>query len=344
MKYFRINQFEKTKKFLSSIDKYSLVYHKDSDGVCSAVLLSKILKNPDFQSPNDLPSIEISKELFKKVNQYPKAVFVDLAIDQLNFQDIKTKTLVVDHHVTKNNLNQVTDNFVHVNPRLKDPDIYIPASYLVYKILEKMKKNVKKYSWIASVGIVGDRGTKNCKDIIELTQKQNKMDIKELDFISNLIEASKGVKGIMGISEAYNIFYESESPVDIVNSKLIRYYHKYQKEINNLMTDFDYHSEYFPETNSYLYEIQSRYNVSGVLSTKISEKNPDAAFFIYKTRNYLFVSARCQTSRINVGKILKELSEGMGKGGGHPQAAGASVPKKYSEEFLERLRSYLSGA
>ncbi|MCD6398602.1 MAG: DHH family phosphoesterase, partial [Candidatus Aenigmarchaeota archaeon] len=40
----------------------------------------------------------------------------------------------------------------------------------------------------------------------------------------------------------------------------------------------------------------------------------------------------------------KELSEGLGKGGGHPQAAGASVPKKYSEEFLERLRSYLSGS
>lgn len=342
MNNFKIKKMNKIKKFLSSLKDYSLVYHKDSDGVCSAALLSKALGEPTTVSPNDQPSIEITDQLINRVNETPKTIFTDLPVDQLDYKKIKSDTLVVDHHTTKENLNNVgSDNFLHINPRFQKPDIYLPASYLVYKILEELGYDVEKYKWIAGIGIVGDRGTDNCKDLINSIEDEFDLNIKDLDFLSGLIESSKIVKGVGGISEAFKIVSNAEKPKDIMNSNLMNYYKKCQKEIENLMADFEYNSEYIPNANAYIYKLVSRYNVGSVISTKISEKKPDAAVFVYKITSYFFMSARCQSGRINVGKLLKKLTKGLGKGGGHPQAAGASMPKENAEKFLKRLRNYL---
>lgn len=335
---------ERVKNFLLSLDEYSLVYHKDSDGVCSASLLTKFLKEPKLISPNDMPGIHISNSLIGDLNKTKKIIFTDLPLDQMPYEKIKKDTLVIDHHSPSKNLNAISNRFIHINPRFKNPDSYIPASCIVYKILEEMKKDVKKYSWIAGVGIVGDRGTKNCRDVIRIAEKyDDKINIEELNFLSDLIEASRGVKGIMGISEAYKTFSNAENPKNILDSKLMNYYNIFQKEINQTMLDFRYHSEFFPETNSYLYKNVSRYNIESVLSTKISEEISDSAVFVYKIRSYMFMSARCQTERINVGNLMKKLSEGLGSGGGHPQAAAATVPREKAKEFLDRLRKYLEG-
>ncbi|MCD6367607.1 MAG: DHH family phosphoesterase [Candidatus Aenigmarchaeota archaeon] len=338
-----INEFDRVKKFLSDLDEYSLVYHKDSDGVCSAVLLSKFLGTPKVVSPNDLPGIGITDMLVNSINSTKKIIFTDLPVDQTSYDKIKRETLIIDHHIPKTNLNKVSNKFIHVNPRFSDPNAYYPASYIVYKISEPLGMDVKKCSWISAVGVIGDHGEKTCKDVIEDAIRDHGIDRNDLNFLSNIIESSKGVKGMSGISEAYQIFLNAESPKDVLESKLIGYYHKYQKEINQLISDFRYHSEFFPETDSYLYEIKSRYNITSVLSTKISEEMPDSAVFVYKVRDYLFISARCQTGRINVGKLMEKLSEGIGSGGGHPQAAAATIPKKHIEEFMERLRKYLEG-
>lgn len=342
MTQFKIEKLEKIKNFLSSLKDYSLVYHKDSDGVCSAALLTKILGEPKTVSPNDKPSIEITDQLIKTINKTPKTIFTDLPVDQLNYKKIKSDTLVIDHHTTKENLNKTKQkNFLHINPRFQKPDIYLPASYLVYKILKELGYGVEKYKWIAGIGIVGDRGTENCKDLIEEIEKDFDLNIEDLDFLSSLIESSKIVKGVSGVSEAFKIVSNAKNPNDILDSKLMNYYKKSQKEIENLMLDFEYNSEYVPNADAYLYKLVSRYNVGSVISTKLSEKNPDTAIFVYKITSYFFMSARCQSGRINVGKLLKKLTKGLGKGGGHPQAAGASMPKENGEEFLKRLRNYL---
>jgi len=354
---FNPDTLKKVIKFISSLKDYSLVYHKDSDGVCSAALISKILNKPKIVSPNDQPGVRVSEELIGRVNEFPNAIFTDLPVDQISYEKITSKTLIIDHHIPKRNLNEILPGrFIHANPRFTKPDAYLPASYLVYKILERVDKNIRKYSWIAGIGVVGDRGSDSCRDLMDdveedypelvIKDKYNpkKMWDSELGFFSKLIESSKGVKGINGIIKSYEIFSNAELPKDVKNTELIEYYHKFQKELDKLITDFRYHSEYFSGTNSYVYRIESRYNVESALSTILSEKDPDAAIFVYRiSHDGLHMSARCQTGRINVAEILKKLSEGIGSGGGHPQAAAASIKKGFKDRFLERIRNFLEG-
>ncbi|UCG95834.1 MAG: DHH family phosphoesterase [archaeon] len=324
---------KKTKEFLLSLDRCSLVYHGDADGVCSAVLMAKFLgERVKMVSPNDSYGIQITEQLMEEINNYPYGIFVDLAADQWDVGRIKSRVLVIDHHTPKQDLNKM-EKFIHVNPRLKDPEKYLPASYLVYEIISKLKE-IGEYVWIANVGIIGDRGKKLFKC------KENGEDLK---FLSDVIEASKGVYGYRGIVNAYRVFLEAQRPQDVLDSKLIKVYQKFQKAIDETMIDFKYHSEYFPDTNSYLYKVYNKYKIASVVSTKLSEEKPDAAFFVYTRDKVLSMSARCQTARINLAELFSRISEGIGSGGGHPAAAAANIPKENADKFMERLRNYLEG-
>jgi len=326
---------KKAKKFLLSLKETSLIYHGDSDGLCSAVLVSKFLKEKvKMASPNDSYGIQITENLLEDINNFPCGVFVDLAVDQWDFEKIKPKVLVIDHHTPQRDLNRIK-KFIHINPRLENKKVYFPASYLVFKLLCELDKNMKKYSWIAAVGVIGDKG-----DLKKIKFKEKYEDLK---FLSDVIEACKGIDGYRGIVKAYEVFSQAERPEEIMNSKLVRTYHKFQEEIDKTILDFRYHAEYFEKTKSYLYKVYNKYNITSSVSTILSEEKPDTAFFIYKKNKTLSMSARCQTGRINLAELFQKICEGIGTGGGHPQAAAANIPKENEDKFLERLRNYLEG-
>lgn len=326
---------EKAKKFLSSLVECSLVYHTDADGVCSAALMSKFLKDKiKLASPNDSYGIQISEDLTNSLNEIKCNIFVDLAVNQWDYSKLKSNVLIIDHHTTKVDLNE-EKNFIHINPRIKNPDVYLPASYLVYKLLTEMDKKMEKYAWIAAIGIIGDKG-----DHSKIKFKEKYDDLK---FLADVIEANKGVYGRKGIIRAYEIFLDAEKPQDVLDSKLIRTYHKFQKALDDTILDFKYHSEHFERKNAYLYKVYNKYKITSTVSTVLSEREPDAAFFIYKRDKVLSMSARCQTARINVAELLEKLSKGLGSGGGHPPAAAANIPIENADKFLERLRNYLEG-
>ncbi len=328
-------EMDKIKKFLSSIKNCTLVYHGDSDGVCSAALLSKFLKDKiKISSPNDSHGIYITEELIDEINNYDKNIFVDLAVNQWDFKKLNSEVLVIDHHSTKKDLNK-EKNFIHINPRLKDPKCYIPASLLVYEILKKIDKKIEKYAWIAAVGTIGDKG-----DLSEIKFEEKYEDLK---FLSDVIEANKGVKGKKGIEKAYEIFSKAETPEDVMDSNLINNYKKFEKALNDTLIDFRYHSQYFEKKDAYIYKIYNKYKITSTLATVLSEKKEDSAFFIYKRDKVLSMSARCQTSRINLAELMEKLSRGLGSGGGHPPAAAAVIPIENADKFMERLKNYLEG-
>ena len=326
---------EKAKKFLSSLKECSLVYHGDSDGVCSAILMSKFLgEKVKMVSPNDSYGIYVTESLLEEINNFSCNIFVDLAVNQWDFKKLKNNVLVIDHHSTEKDLNK-EKKFIHLNPRIKNPDAYLPASYLVYKLLCEMDKKMERYSWIAAIGIIGDKG-----DLNKIKFKEKEEDLK---FLSDVIESCKGVYGYRGIVKAYEVFSKAEKPQDVLDSKLIKTYHKFQRELDNTILDFKYHSEYFQKKNAYLYKVYNKYNITSTVSTVLSEREPNAAFFIYKRDKVLSMSARCQTARINLAELFGKICKGIGKGGGHPPAAAASIPIENADKFMERLKNYLEG-
>ena len=77
--------------------------------------------------------------------------------------------IVIDHHIFEKNLN--SERVVHINPRFKK-ETYLPTSYLVYRILENLGKEIKPFIWIAVTGIIGDYDVRECKDVMEECKKK----------------------------------------------------------------------------------------------------------------------------------------------------------------------------
>ena len=326
---------EKAKEFLSSVEECSLVYHGDSDGVCSAALIYKFLKNKvKMASTNDSYGIHVTEHLIERLNDTKKTIIVDLAANQWDYKKIKSGVLLIDHHSTKKDLNK-EKNFIHANPRIENPDAYIPASLLVYDLLRSIDKNMEKYAWIAGVGVIGDKG--------DFERVETKEKFEDLEFISHIIESNKGVYRKKGIEKAYEVLKDAETPKDVLDSSLIKAYHKFQKAVNDTILDFKYHSQYFEKKNAYIYKVYNKYKLTSVVATILSSREPDAAFFIYKRDKVLSMSGRCQSARINLAKLMEKLTEGIGSGGGHPPAAAASIPIENADKFMERLTDFLEG-
>ena len=260
---------EKAVKFLSSLKECSLVYHGDSDGVCSAALMHKFLGNRvKMVSPNDSYGIYVTDGLMNDINGFRWNIFVDLAVDMWEFKKLKNSILVIDHHTPRTDLNEIR-NFVYINPRLGNPKAYVPASRLVYDLIREIDGDMEKYAWMAAVGVIGDKGDPKG---IGFKEKQ-----EDLRFLSDVIEASKGILGCRGVVKAYDVFSAAEKPKDVLDSRLIETYKKFQKEVDSTAEDFRYHSEYFEKSNAYLYKVYNRYNLTSIVSTKLSETEPDAA-------------------------------------------------------------------
>ena len=117
-----------------------LAYHHDSDGICSAAIMLKFF--PKFR-PMPLEGPRLDSSIVKEMLSGKPSVilFLDLPVDQEpeKLEQLKrhSKIAVIDHHIAERDLSR--KGMIHMNPKL-DKDIYLPTSYMVYKIMEKLGK------------------------------------------------------------------------------------------------------------------------------------------------------------------------------------------------------------
>ncbi|MFP4116554.1 MAG: DHHA1 domain-containing protein [Candidatus Aenigmatarchaeota archaeon] len=340
--------YEKSKKFLQSLEKPTIVYHKDADGVCSAALLQKMVSGNAL--PNNGPGIQLGEDLLESLKDSESVVFLDIPVDQLSVvEELDQKVFILDHHPPEKDL--TGGKVLHENPRFGDAEKYLPASYLVFQLLKEKDK-----AWKAGVGVVGDHGVEDCQNLFEIIAKENPEVVEEgkytyenikegkLGIIADMIEASKVVEGLDGIRKAQRIIKDASEPNDIFNTELKDFYEIYIKELEVEKEKFEKEAEYFSKSNSYLYEINSQYSLVSDLATSMSNRKPEAVVIVYeKGRNGMKISGRCQSGRIDVSEIIKYAAEGHGTGGGHPQAAGGFVKQGKEEVALERFREKLEG-
>jgi len=341
--------YDRGRGFLSKLENPAMVYHKDADGVCSAVVLQELVKSAAH--PNDGPGIQLSEGLLESLKEGNSVVFLDIPIDQLQVvENLKDrKIFVLDHHPPERDL--TSENILHMNPRFEDEDAYLPTSYLSYKLLGSRSKQ----AWKAAVGVIGDHGVKGCEDLFEDVGSEypetiekgityNSLKESKLGLIADMIDASKAVRGLDGIRRSFEVMKDAREPNDVLDTELKEFYEVYRREIERAADDFRRNSEYFPRTNSYLYELSSRYSIGSDLSTELSNENPDAVVIVYQIEDYgMKISGRCQSGRVDVSKIIKGAVKDFGSGGGHPQAAGGFVESGKEELALERFREKLEG-
>ncbi len=155
-------------KFLEKIkqkDKVNIISHFDTDGITSATIMLKTLKELDINF-----TLKIIKGLDKKfISDLPNnelILFTDLASGSLdyidNFFENKDDIFIIDHHeisgkINKNILSQINI----INPQMYSKEM-ISSSGLVYlfsrHLLNREDKDLAK---LAVIGMVGDSLEKN---------------------------------------------------------------------------------------------------------------------------------------------------------------------------------------
>lgn len=314
---------------------------KNTDGICSAALWLRFF--PDFECfPREGPRMD---RRFVKwvVDQDPDLlVFLDLPVDQewkriekMLDSLLDVRILLIDHHIVEHDLN--SGRVLHINPKFKE-DVYLPAAFLVYRILEQLGEYVEELDWIAALGIVGDYGFEDCRDFLDV------VGVKNLDKGAELVSAAITLKGLKGADIVLKLLLASDSYREFLQTKTLGLWKKYvDKEFSKVVSGFEKEREEHKDANLVIYIIKSRLNFTSVVATHFSEKLPDKIILIGKKgRDMWKLSVRNQSGKFNVGDLVKRCVKGIGSGGGHKKAAGGVV--KDFEKFKRRLISELQSA
>ncbi len=340
------------KDILKSKNKV-LVHHRDVDGSCSAAQFLKFF--PDFKVFSIKDPFIPDDIIAELIELKPEAiVFVDIGVDEhldrlLRIKDgsPKSKIFLLDHHVIQNDITK--NGMVHVNPRFQNSERYVPASLMVFDILKCLGFDNKKDSWISCIGLISDYGHKDNKEFVEDCKKMypGLLEAKEL-IDSKLGDSAKTIysaiilKGEYGVKKVVDILVKSEKFEDFEKNKQLREWRKgVDKEIEKVLEDFNSNKE---DTGKIVFfEIKSKLNLASIISNIISDKCKDRIIVISKKSSDGWkISTRGSKNnsiKVNLAESVKKSVEGIGYGGGHPQAAGAFTQNW--DEFKRRLSDAL---
>jgi single-stranded DNA-specific DHH superfamily exonuclease len=344
-------ELKRLEGFLNTPGKRLLFYHRDADGICAAALLSKFFGEFERDARQG-PRIE--KEFVKGILERKPdlMVFMDLPVDQ-EWEKIKgildnlpkTRMVVIDHHIYERDMN--SEGIIHVNPRFFE-DKYIATSYVIFKLMQALGKDVPPFVWISAIGIIGDYDIKDCRDILELSEKtypgsigKNPMKSK-LGYASELICSAVTIKGSEGAEKVLKTLLESRDYRKFLESKRLKVWHqKVREEIRRVIKDAYRNREMHPKLGLQIYTIRTRMSLTSAVSTYFAEKFPDKTIIIRKrSEGEWKLSFRNQAGRVNVGQLAKKCVQGIGTGGGHKKAAGAifSDWDRFRERLLEEMK------
>ena len=357
------------KEVLKSKNKI-LVQHRDVDGSCCAAQLLKFY--PDFKTLSIKDPFIPDNIIMEIIEQKPELlVFVDVGVDEHLDRIVKIKNqlkgakiFLIDHHVIQNDLNK--NGILHINPRFQDPEIYIPASLMVFHILKHMEslektdrntfldkvhgKPVSSLSWIACIGVISDYGHKNNKEFITECKKQygKLLDAKEL-IDSRIGDSAKTIysaiilKGEYGVKKSVDCLVKSEGFGEFEKNETLKGWRlQVDKEIDDVVAKCEKDKE---DINGVVFcEIDSKLNMASIISNILTEKYQDKIVVVGKeVLDGWKVSIRGSRShvsgKINLANSVKIAVEGIGYGGGHPQAAGAFTQdwEKFKERLLKEI-------
>jgi single-stranded DNA-specific DHH superfamily exonuclease len=345
---FLIGTKEEFMKFISGItkeDKVGIITHNDLDGFASAALIDLFLKSREMKV-EFMNFIGYENEVFKKVierinkNKITKLFITDFNADSLNLEDFeilrkKTDLFLIDHHP----INTLFTNHKNV---IKT-ESYDCSSYVIYDMI-KGDINLDSWKFLVCAAMIYDFSYKNQKNLEFI--KNIYPDVNE----ENIMES---VPGKISNKITFNlIYFESnlKKVYDMILKMDFENFDKYEKqvkeEIDKTIEKFWKEAEFYPEKNIYFYFCDFKYNIIAVVSTFISVKKPDSIFVLFtksnKNKNYVKVSARCQSKKADMNKLLQKAIEGLenANAGGHIAAAGATVAKKDLKKFKKRILSF----
>jgi len=332
--------FSKVLGFLKSLtkkDKILIVFHRDADGLCSAVIARKAFERVGLKPDIMVTHLEKTAELESVAkSKYDAVIFLDLALDHLGgkFWNEKQKILLIDHHPFHKDMN--SKNVVHFNSHFFSEG-YLPASYLTYKIFSEIA-GIKDIEWVSVLGTIADYGYDDCRDLLDrYISVKEKGEMFETKY-GKAAAMVNGASFFFGFEKMAEILSSASGADEFMeNKKIVGYYKKFSKEVEMLKKEFWNVAEkigkvYFAHIESRIERIQSS------VLTQLASENPEKVLVIYhKDGENIKLSGRAQTG-YDLGTIFMKAAEfAGGSGGGHKPAAGAMVPASNIEKFKKKV-------
>lgn len=342
-------------------DKVAIVHGHDNDSICSAAIIYKLLKNLHKIESSLIASglnFAITESVLENTKKIRPNHIIVVDISEVNVEILTelrniSRVMIIDHHKPKGYV-KVT----YVNPRVFNKDIYLPATYLCYKIYEKFL-DPKEVLWVAGIGTLSDMGMKNCNDLFTSIKREyrelvgDNLNVDETLFDNSLLgklakifDSARVVNDIEGSKAALNSIIRLNNFNDVLTGseketkQLLEWYNLVEKEFNRLVKDFEKRGKVV--RGLVLYEIKSKYKMKSSLAGYLSKNMEREILVIYqKSGKYIDVSfRRGKMSFVDLNVLAERSVEKIpdSSGGGHPPASGARFPAKYLNKFLTDLK------
>jgi len=355
-----------------------IVYHGDCDGVVSAAMFDHLLRETLHQS--DIHYIPVRTEQYDFAHVLDAVerllpditIFLDLSIqnhpDKLAriAESTRRGVLIYDHHTQQNDI--VPDNTLYLNPSVT-PEGYDedapPPCYFSAKLAGSRGK--KDFDWVAAIGLIGESAVERYLDLFTKVSRQfpelcpdgvihsaPQVQKSKLRTISYAIgSAFWGPPG--GYEQAaFDVLakmiagYLPQSFFDSDNSaaaQIMELEQAVRREIGRIFHETLFSSYCDAATSLRYAEVSSEYRIGGVIATRMSRKFRNDLIVTgqpYGSR-YVIEARRGSHRKENMADLLARASLNLNpfSTGGHPAAAGATLPLASSSEFFLALESAL---
>lgn len=340
--------YKEIRKILDESENPVFFYDDDADGLCSYLLLRKYIGKGKGLVVKTSHKVEPIFMNFAEKHSPDKIFVLDKPEVSQEFVDrSKVPVIWIDHHPIIE-----IKGLKYYNPLKKDPKIYLPTSYICYKVIKE------QHQWIAMVGCIGDffipdffnEFYKKHKDLLVKTNDPGEIAQKtEFGKIVRMFEFMLKGENIHEINKAADLLLKIKTPYELLNqeteaAKLI--YEKYEKINKHYEKLYNKAVNSATEENFLVFKYpHQKLSFTAYLSNALSYKFPDKVIIVAReitSENPNFETEFRMSLRYrkhNLPKILKKSLEGLdGYGGGHESACGASVKKKDFDEFIRNMK------
>ena len=329
--------FAKAREFLddiSSRDKVAVVHHDDGDGFCSGILYYDWCKLKNADTEHFTYKINRSSLRDFNLERFDKIIICDIApyFIAKDSEEIENKNILyADHHPRDTPIPEEILELVTID------EGYIPSSRTAGELT-----GIKP--WLSLIGTITDAGELYQENQNFIDEHLKKLDMTLDKFKKNassvvtnfLAYFDKDTEGAFKILQQINSIEEIES--------LRQYSEKVEDEIQKFVEEYKDKKERLGDVNFYYFEpiLSIKAPVSGI----ISHQSQDEAYIFATPKEeeeYITVSARNTSQKINMADLLKAGVTGLEKGsaGGHVAAAGGIFLAKDIEKFKENIRNFL---
>ncbi len=328
---------------LQSAKNPLFLYDSDADGLCSFLLLYRLHR--EGKGIRVSSSSKIDLQFLRRVQELnPDKIFIlDIPLlDQEFVNQAKLPIFWIDHHEP-----QKINNVHYFNPRIKDPDAYIPTTRMAYQISQNHDD-----LWIAAAGCLADW---HMPDFIDefmtkypdlLPEKADLTAALYIHPVGKLVklffflqkgpgsEVRKSISVLSKIKSPYQIFRQETAAGRFLFKRFEKINVRYEEVLAQA-------KEQVTKSRIILFTYNStQWSFTANIANELAATYPKKVVIIARQKSgEMKASIRAQ---FRIADALERSLVGInGYGGGHPNACGAVIKEEDWDRFLERFKEEL---